>query len=390
MFPSIPKDISNAKFNGNIIIIGAGVSGLMAANTLKYMGFDNYEVLEGSDRVGGRLKAAENFHEEVPLDLGAEWIHFSDERVVKDMLVFKEDIEKGLSASEFIRYKPQMWFGSKRSRFMEFLYQETKWKRSTWFHWLELHVYGHVKEKVLLNSTVQLIDYGNEGSPIKLVLADGSEKFADKVICTIPLAVLKSDTIKFSPELPEKKRSAIDAMKMPPGFRILFQMKEKFYPDVTSANSFWNTIVNDGYEVCAMYDALYKKDLSNSQNVLAYVAIGEVNAGEMSKLSDDELAKAALAKIDEVFNGQASKNYVKHVVQNWTSDPYIMGSYSTPGVSKSTRSEVGKTIDEKLLFAGEHTSLKYFSLVHGAAIEGQNAAIEAVMGNAKETISCSL
>lgn len=389
MFPTIPKDTSKSQFNGKIIIIGAGVSGLMAANTLKYMGFDNYEVLEGSDRIGGRLKAAENFHPEVPLDLGAEWIHFSNERVVKDMLVFKEDVKKELSASEFIKYKPQMWFCSKRNRFIEFFYQETKWKRSTWFHWLERHVYSYVKEKVLLNSPVQLIDYGNEGSPIKLVLADGSEKFADKVICTIPLAVLKSDKIKFSPALPEKKRFAIDAMKMPPGFRILFQMKEKFYPDLTFANPLWDTIVNDGYEVCAIYDALYKKD-TNSQNVLAYVAIGEVNAGEMSKLSDDELAKAALAKIDEVFDdNQGSKNYVKCIVQNWTSDPHIMGSYSVPDVSKSTREEVGRTINEKLLFAGEHTSLKYFSLVHGAAIEGQNAAIEAVMGDMKETISCS-
>lgn len=38
----------------NVIVIGAGLSGLMAARTLKQLGVDKVLVLEGSDRVGGR------------------------------------------------------------------------------------------------------------------------------------------------------------------------------------------------------------------------------------------------------------------------------------------------------------------------------------------------
>ena len=90
-----------------------------------------------------------------------------------------------------------------------------------------------------------------------------------------------------------------------------------------------------------------------------------------------------MLKIDEIFDGQGSKNYIKHVVKNWTSDANILGAYSFPGVSKRIRKEVGKTIDGRLLFAGEHTSVNYFSLIQGAAIEGQKAAMEAVMGEEK-------
>jgi len=48
----------------------AGVAGLLAANT---WGVDKcVVVLEASDRFSGRLKSTGNFHDEVPLDIGAE------------------------------------------------------------------------------------------------------------------------------------------------------------------------------------------------------------------------------------------------------------------------------------------------------------------------------
>ena len=73
------------------------------------MGFEDYIILEAYDRFGGRLKSIDNFHDEVPLDVGAEWIHASNEQMVKDKLLFQDqnEIDQGLAPSEFIKYQPE-------------------------------------------------------------------------------------------------------------------------------------------------------------------------------------------------------------------------------------------------------------------------------------------
>jgi monoamine oxidase len=260
---------------------------------------------------------------------------------------------------------------------MRMVYQETKWKHSTWFHYLEKYVYSHVADKVQFHAVVKEVLYGETG-PAKVVMEDGSELEADKVICTIPIGVLKTSRVRFEPPLPEKMREAIEAVHMPPGFRILFEMKEKFYPDLTSAATFCDQLCRQD-ELTFIYDPLLGKELSGKQHILAYVAIGETEAGTLGRLSDDDLAKQTLAKIDELFEGQGSRNYVKHIVQNWTLEPHILGSYTEP-VADHHRQELGKTLNNKLIFAGEHTSLKLHSLVPGAAMEGRRAAVEAATG----------
>ena len=55
-FPARPKEVSNApkKEELKVCIVGAGISGLYAAWILKLLGVP-YEILEASDRIGGRV-----------------------------------------------------------------------------------------------------------------------------------------------------------------------------------------------------------------------------------------------------------------------------------------------------------------------------------------------
>jgi len=61
----------------DVIIIGAGMSGLAAADHLFSNGIDNFIVLEASDRYGGRLYTAP--YGEAYLEHGANWIHGGSE-----------------------------------------------------------------------------------------------------------------------------------------------------------------------------------------------------------------------------------------------------------------------------------------------------------------------
>ena len=75
-FDNYPKETALDKtynYKGKVIIIGAGASGLAAAKILEQNNID-YQILEATDRYGGRLKKNETLAD-FPIDIGAEWIH---------------------------------------------------------------------------------------------------------------------------------------------------------------------------------------------------------------------------------------------------------------------------------------------------------------------------
>ncbi|MFD0371161.1 flavin monoamine oxidase family protein [Streptomyces sp. NPDC127114] len=74
----------------DVLVIGAGASGLAAATALHAAGRDTV-VLEARDRIGGRLHSAATAHPERGLDLGATWFWDGEERVRS--LAARSDVE---------------------------------------------------------------------------------------------------------------------------------------------------------------------------------------------------------------------------------------------------------------------------------------------------------
>ena len=60
----------------DVIVIGAGVAGLVAASELAEAGF-SVIVLEARDRIGGRIFTLKDVGQQFPIELGAEFIHGS-------------------------------------------------------------------------------------------------------------------------------------------------------------------------------------------------------------------------------------------------------------------------------------------------------------------------
>jgi len=67
----------------DIIVIGAGAAGIAAANEAVRLGYKKVTVLEGRDRIGGRVFSDKTFGYAV--DLGAAWIHGISKNSVYDI-----------------------------------------------------------------------------------------------------------------------------------------------------------------------------------------------------------------------------------------------------------------------------------------------------------------
>lgn len=84
MYNHLYKDhqiIFRKRLHKDVIIIGAGMAGLGAAWNFKNLGFEDFLILEATDKPGGRI---ETFQEDgYVLDLGAQWIHGKNNSLYK-------------------------------------------------------------------------------------------------------------------------------------------------------------------------------------------------------------------------------------------------------------------------------------------------------------------
>ncbi|UTW63134.1 FAD-dependent oxidoreductase [bacterium SCSIO 12741] len=359
------EDELNVQFTGKTIVIGAGAAGLMAGYTLQRHGA-NFEILEASSIYGGRVKKLENFAD-FPIDLGAEWIH-SKPRVFSRLI----DDESKPGSVDLIPYKLNTYYQwnkgkLQRRNWAATFYGEYKFKRSTWYDFFENYIVPSFAKKITYNTPITRIDYSS--SLVEVVDQNGITHTADRVILTVPLAILQKGFIGFTPPLPEEKVNAMNEVSIPPGLKVFMKFSKKFYPDLVSVG---DMIFGDGGERL-YYDAAFKKD--SPEHVLALFNVGD-SASDFTELnSAQEVLDAVLAELDQIFDGQASQYYLSGVVQNWSAEPYIQGSYSFAGSRHRQRIEkMNSSISDRLYFAGEAMHPDEWSTVHGAGFSGVTAA----------------
>jgi monoamine oxidase len=348
----------NDSFKGNVIIVGAGAAGMSAGYLLKKYGVD-FKILEAAPVYGGRLKKAENFTD-FPLDLGAEWIHVNPK-------VLKEITNKSFDSKQFeiIDYNPQTiktWkHGKLRSRnYIKNLYSEWKFKRSTWFDFFEQNIVTEISDNIILNKPVTEINYETDTVIVKT--ADNEYYEANKILVTVPIKMLQNEQIAFKPIMPKEKKEAINNIFMGDGIKIFIEFDEKFYPDMLSFGNIFKALSEENKFV---YDAAFKKD--STKNILGLFSINE-KASAYTKLNEEAMILKFLAELDEIFEGKATAHYKKHIIQNWSNEPYIQGaySYSFDGNKKDIVKNIAHPLMNKVYFAGEALSLDNQAMVHGA------------------------
>jgi monoamine oxidase len=327
-------------FSGKVLIIGAGAGGLSAGYFLQQQGTE-FEILEASPGFGGRMKINTDFAD-FPIPLGAEWLETNTG-------IFKEIIN-----DSSVQLTIQTVEDAPDRKFVNY----------SWFNFFEDYIVPSVSGKITFNTVVQSIDYS--GKQV-IVSTQQRQYVADKVIISVPLALLKEGSIEFNPPLPASKLKAIDESIIWAGFKAFFEFSSPFYGEGLE-------IISNEEGEKIYYNAAFGQN--TSKHILGLFAVGQP-ALDYIHLPENQIKAKILQELDGLYNHQASSGYIKHIMQNWNDEPYIKGAYMTDFADWRTVRELGRSVSDRLFFAGgAYTDGEDWVSVHTAAQSARKAIRE--------------
>jgi len=417
-----------------VIVIGAGVSGLAAAQSLSKQGA-NVTVTEAKPHIGGRLHT--DYSMAVPFEYGAGWIHGpSDNNPVKrladavgaktvvtdneNLSVFNQqgdelsdaqleqidgnwadlleqideqvtdedrrDLRQAISdlKPDILNDPGVMWALSAYTEFskggaiekLSALYYDAD-KAFSGDDVVVTTGYDKILGPLSKNLDIRLsikttnINYDGEGV---IIDTDQGPLKADYVICSVPLGVLKSNTIKFNPALLENVQENINTIGFGSVTKIAFKFQNAFWDTgtqyfgiMTKPKGRWNYWLN------------YRT--FSDENVILGLSMGDY-ALTADAMNDKDMEQDALAVLRNVW-GDDVGTPLQTLTTHWSTDPFAFGAYAyaTPNSQPSQFDDLAEPIAEKLVLCGEHTTFDYAGTVHGAYISGLRAA-EAVINMA--------
>ena len=146
-----------------------------------------------------------------------------------------------------------------------------------------------IQEDILFQTPITHIDYS--GACIKAVDQQGNEYQGKKVIITVPLSVLKSQLIQFTPPLPQQKQEAIQRIGFNTGMKVFLKFKQAFWEEES-------TFIFGG-NVCPSYEVQAMGRPTQTPIMCAYL-MGKFSLPFM-KISPKEQEELLLSDLSEIY-----------------------------------------------------------------------------------------
>ena len=231
------------------------------------------------------------------------------------------------------------------------------------------------------------------GAPIEFV--------ASHVIVTLPVSLLKNNiaAIRFTPELPDEKRRAIENLQMGNVLKINMLFHDRFWETV----KLWD----EEARVVDFHDAAFfhcpgaplptwwtqlpiRAPLlvgwtgGPNADRIAQAADGRRQGAGENRDHNSALIDHAIDSLAMIFNlsrREIEAQLEKFYIHNWRDDPFTGGAYAYVAVGGLDEQRIlAQPVGTKLFFAGEATSIGHIGTVHGAIQSGQRAA-RAILAN---------
>lgn len=415
---------SGAGRRASVLVVGAGIAGLAAARKLVQAGHA-VTLIEGRDRIGGRVWTDVN--DGVPMDIGAGWIHGPDGGnpitplatqagastfVTNDdsvqvfdskgqdvtTLQFSEGSKKVTALRTAVAEAmsgdvPDKSFASAlvaadptalTDPFSAYLLNTSlEFDTGGWLEALSARNYFNGEKypgkdvlfpggykaiplllskglDIRLNTKVTKITHSESGVSVQ---AGGATFTADHVVVTLPLGVLKANSVEFDPPLPSTKQAAIGRLGMGKINKVFMLFDSAFWPTGTQYFG-WHSPVRGKYSYFLNY-----RTFSNF-NCLVTFGFGEQGAA-VEAMSEAQLIADVTPALKTIFGASAVAPR-RAIRTGWNNDPFALGAYSFAGIDSTAQDHVtlAEPVGSRLNFAGEHTHELYRATVHGAYLSG--------------------
>ncbi|RKP04958.1 amine oxidase [Thamnocephalis sphaerospora] len=258
------------------------------------------------------------------------------------------------------------------------------------------HIFGRkIYDTVRLQHVVTKIDYS--GKVARVYTANHGEFLADTVLITLPLGVLKANTVQFQPPLSAQKQQAIQRVGFGDLDLVVIEFAEGTKPFWPSANTF--ALLRPAS--VAQDPDIFPRDaifFANYQPIIGRPVLVAYLTCELTMYfagrTDEQAAEVFGRYFARYFPQAPQPRPVRCTVGRWTEDPFARGCYSyyaagcTPADLDALATPCNATGDlpdgpgqqpterPTLFWAGEHTMSKRPANIHGALLSGERVADE--------------
>ncbi len=221
------------------------------------------------------------------------------------------------------------------------------------------------------------LDSANRGADSQTIISGSA------AVITLPLSILQRSSddggVRFVPELPAQKRSAIDLIQMGNVLKVNLFFRERFWEKIKRLDDDANEVSFAEAGFFHFPGATFPTWWTQLP-MRAPLLVGWVGGSQADRIATSSILDQAVASLASIFKIPAKEihDQVKHCyVHDWRNDPFTRGAYAyLPVGGLEAQQILSQPIDHKLFFAGEATSVGHIGTVHGAIQSGQRAARE--------------
>ncbi|XP_039594939.1 lysine-specific histone demethylase 1B isoform X2 [Polypterus senegalus] len=225
---------------------------------------------------------------------------------------------------------------------------------------------------IRLKTSVEAIDY--TGGDITVIASNGARWIAQKVLITIPLALLQKNIIRFNPPLPERKLKAMHSLGAGVIEKIAMQFPYKFWSSKIEGADFFGHIppVPDKR---GLFGVFYDMDPTGKQSVLMSVITGDA-VSIIKDLEDKKIVAMCMGILRGLFKEQEVPEPIRYFVTRWHKEKWSQMAYSFVKIGGSGEAYdiMAEEVQGKLFFAGEATNRHFPQTVAGAYLSGVREA----------------
>jgi monoamine oxidase len=404
----------------DIAVIGAGAAGLAAGLSLRASG-RSFVVLEARDRIGGRT-FTDTKSLGLPFDCGAHWLHAAAQNPftkIADRLGYryKADISWADSimlmartrAPAHLEAEADAYIGEVMERifaageagedvaFSRFLEEGNVW--NPLLRQIIGQITSHDPEDCSTADSARYVDEGGDfpveagfgalvarhaqglpvtlstpvnhidwsGPQVRLETPRGTLT-AGAIILAVPVNVLIAGAIRFTPALPAALVEAFHDCPMGVSEKLAILLDRP----IEGLGHLYGDVISPSRAPFNLHVNPFGRPLLVSH-------MAGSHGRELERLSDAAMMAVAMEALVEAFGAGIRKRVVRTLRTHWASDPFTLGGYShaKPGRAQS-RLMFSETVGDRIVLAGEHCSIPFYSTVHGAHLSGIAAAEKAV------------